>query len=372
MVTATPSPTTAFPTGRPRGRAARKPRQEGRAALVENTLKDAIRITVEVAPYDAACKRVLMEREILSRVVKECVPEFEDCPLDEVSERYILDDPAAKNDDPTGAGSAVPPLVRGIRNDDNDVADGRATFDLAYSAKAPDSAGGRRMFIDLEPQGNAARLPYPLSHRAVYYCARMISSQHGTVFTNDEYQKLRKVYSVWICMGPPKGTENTITRYRFFKEDVVGFVDDEADYDLMTVVMVRLGEPGTAGYNGILGLLGTLFSKDVSSDEKLRVLAEEYGIEPGTELKEGVAFMGSFGEALFEEGVEKGIAEGEARGMAKMAIASIKGLMASMGLPLDRAMDVLAIPMEDRERYAAVIESATEDPASSEAPGIER
>ena len=91
-----------------------------------------------------------------------------------------------------------------------------------------------------------------------------------------------------MCLRPPKGTENTITRYEMAKRDVVGFVeDDSAEYDLMTVVMVRLGEPGTAGYNGILGLLGTLFSNDVPNDEKLRVLADEYGIVPWRAVQGG-------------------------------------------------------------------------------------
>ena len=111
---------------------------------------------------------------------------------------------------------------------------------------------------------------------------------------------LRKAYSIWVCLRPPKGTENTITRYRFSKEDVVGFVeDDSAEYDVMTVVMVRLGEPGTAGYNGILGLLGTLLSREVPNDEKFRVLSDEHGIEPGAGLKEGAALVGTLGELIY-------------------------------------------------------------------------
>ena len=161
---------------------------------------------------------------------------------------------------------------------------------------------------------------------------------------------LRKAYSIWVCLRPPKGTENTITRYRFSKEDVVGFVeDDSAEYDVMTVVMVRLGEPGTAGYNGILGLLGTLLSREVPNDEKLRVLSDEYGIEPGAGLKEGVALVGTLGELIVDD----------------VRIESISNLMASTGWSIDRAMDVLAISVKDRERYRNAIESAAEQEAPS-------
>jgi len=34
------------------------------------------------------------------------------------------------------------------------------------------------------------------------------------------YEKIEKVYSIWICMNPPKNRENTITRYRLVEERV--------------------------------------------------------------------------------------------------------------------------------------------------------
>lgn len=40
---------------------------------------------------------------------------------------------------------------------------------------------------------------YPLIKSALYYCARLISSQLNTVFTGSHYEKIQKVYSIWIC-----------------------------------------------------------------------------------------------------------------------------------------------------------------------------
>ena len=44
---------------------------------------------------------------------------------------------------------------------------------------------------------------YPLLKRAVYYASRLISSQKGTEFTNSDYDKIKKVYTIWICMESP-------------------------------------------------------------------------------------------------------------------------------------------------------------------------
>ena len=38
------------------------------------------------------------------------------------------------------------------------------------------------------------------------------------------YGKLKKVYSVWICIKPPERKQNTITRYRLREENLVGTV----------------------------------------------------------------------------------------------------------------------------------------------------
>ena len=45
---------------------------------------------------------------------------------------------------------------------------------------------------------------YPLIKRGIYYCCRMVSSQYGTVFTSSHYEKIKKVYSIWICTNPPE------------------------------------------------------------------------------------------------------------------------------------------------------------------------
>lgn len=49
--------------------------------------------------------------------------------------------------------------------------------------------------------------------RNLYYCCRLVSSQYGTEFTNSHYEKIKKVYSIFICMNPPNYRKNTINQY---------------------------------------------------------------------------------------------------------------------------------------------------------------
>lgn len=54
--------------------------------------------------------------------------------------------------------------------------------------------------------------------RNLYYCCRLVSSQYGTEFTNSHYEKIKKVYSIFICMNPPNYRKNTINQYSIQEE----------------------------------------------------------------------------------------------------------------------------------------------------------
>ena len=54
--------------------------------------------------------------------------------------------------------------------------------------------------------------------RNLNYCCRLVSSQYGTEFTNSHYEKIKKVYSIFICMNPPNYRKNTINQYSIQEE----------------------------------------------------------------------------------------------------------------------------------------------------------
>ena len=71
----------------------------------------------------------------------------------------------------------------------------------------------------------------------------MISEQYGTVFTNEHFEKMQKVYSIWICPDPAKKRKNGIFKYHTVEETIYGkpYVSPES-YDLMEVVILNLGD----------------------------------------------------------------------------------------------------------------------------------
>ena len=118
--------------------------------------------------------------------------------------------------------------------------------------------------------------------RAIYHCSRMISAQYGTEFIHSEYQKIKKVYSIFVCMTPPKQRQNSITRYRLMEENLIGNVKEPVrNYDLLSVVMLCLGGAEGENYGGVLKLLNVLLSSEAGIVEKRQVLQHDFDIQIG-------------------------------------------------------------------------------------------
>lgn len=181
---------------------------------LKTTIAQGLHVTDDSAGYDAACKRVLSEKAILARIMKSCLEEYKDCDVNDIAEKYIEGQPQV---------SAVPVLpdeggtvISGMDTEDKSVREGTVTYDIRFRAIVPDSEEQIALIINVEAQ-NDFYPGYPLIKRGIYYCCRMISSQYGREFTGSHYEKIKKVYSIWICMKPPQYRENTITRYRLVK-----------------------------------------------------------------------------------------------------------------------------------------------------------
>ena len=160
--------------------------------------------------------------------------------------------------------------------------------------------------INLEAQ-NDFNPGYPLLKRAVYYCGRMISSQYGTVFVKSHYEKIQKIYSIWICTMPTKKWEYNISRYRLTEEHLMGHAQAErSHYDLINIVLVCLGSKSYKQLKGILRLLNMLLLDNISSQEKQELLAKEFNVTMTPHLEKGVAAMCNLSEGIEKRGEKRG------------------------------------------------------------------
>jgi hypothetical protein len=101
-------------------------------------------------------------------------------------------------------------MVVGSDTEDNSDSEGLVRYDLLFDAIVPTTQKIIRLVINIEIQADT-NLNYAIVARAVYYTARPISRQKGTVFNNSHYEKIQKVYSISICPDP-KRKMSTLSR----------------------------------------------------------------------------------------------------------------------------------------------------------------
>ncbi len=307
----------------------------------ETTIAQGLHTTDDSAGYDAACKRVLSEKAILARIMKACLDEYKDCDVNDIAEKYIEGQPQV---------SAVPVLpdeggtiISGLDTEDKSVREGTVTYDIRFRAIAPGSGEPIALIVNVEAQ-NDFYPGYPLIKRGIYYCCRMISSQYGREFTGAQYGKIKKVYSIWICMNPPKQRGNSITRYRLVEEHLVGAATEPVqNYDLLSIIMLCLGGPEGENYDGILRMLDVLLSNETGEAEKRKILQDDYNIQMTQAMQREVSVMCNLSKGVEEKGIAKGHAE--------RALSDLRNLMETLGLTIEQAMAALKVPENERQNY---------------------
>lgn len=282
---------------------------------VKNMLSKSLDATEERAKLDAACKRLIANKIILAWIMKHSMEEYAAYTIEEIAAKYIEGTPEIANV-AVHQDENVPEMITGTGTESTSIQEGTITYDVRFIATHPRSGERVRLLVNLEVQADFYP-GYPLIKRGIYYGSRMISSQYGTEFTDSEYGKIKKVYSIWICLNPPMYRQNTINRYAIREENMIGTLTEKREhYDLMTVIMICLGDPKKA-QSDLLKMLGILFSDEKSAAEKRQILQEELDIKMTKSVESEVAEVCNYGDYVWMKGVTHGEKQGEARGEAR-------------------------------------------------------
>jgi hypothetical protein len=332
------------------------------------------------AKLDHVCKTLIAHKEILAWILKSCTEEFQDVPIDDIVDKYIEGTPivaveAVHQDEPGVQKAKDEPgkYVSGMANEEPSQTEGTITFDIRFEAVAPDDGRVISLIINIEVQADFYP-GYPLTKRAIYYVCRMISAQYGKTFEKSHYEKIKKVYSIWICVDPPNNRKNTITTYEMTEKNIVGNVtESKENYDLMTVVMVCLGDPEKAEYQSVLKMLDVLLSTETKPEEKKKTLSEEFHIAMTEKIESEVLEMGGYGdwvEKKITERVTKRLTEQVTQQVTESVtqqvtesskkentFRNICSLMKTTGWTVEETMNRLDIPQEEQSQYLEMLET---------------
>ncbi len=301
---------------------------------VERTITSAGKAVENMgSAYDAEVRGFLAEKRVLAVILKGCVKEFRDCSLAEIADTCIEGMPQVNAvgvdkdaTNPTADGFAVSmsagDKITAAANDDISKSEGGVRYDIRFLATAPKSGESIRMILNVEAQRDYYP-GYPIVTRGVYYAARMISAQKSVEFTDDHYENIKKVYSIWICYRVPQKRKNTIACYelreRFLAGKAETAAEDTEHYDLMSVLVLGLGDPEQAEKGSTLRMLGTALSATLDSETKKQVLSEEFNIPMTQLIERKVERMCNLSQGIWEESWEAGEKAGREAGESLFA-----------------------------------------------------
>ena len=252
--------------------------------------------------YDAACRNILADKHILAWILKGTLTEYKNSAIEEIIKCIEPPEVGSVKVEDTNA----PERVVGISDSDKDLFEGDIFYDIRFSASTKDTLSN--LIINIEEQ-NDFYPGYPILKRATYYCGRMISAQNGTIFSGQDYGKLRKVVSIWICPNPPKKRENSIVRFSTQEEAIIGIGDyKKSEYDMTSIVIINLGSPSRES-NDVLRLLSVLLSTSVEPRDKKQILEDSFKIPMTVEMTEEAGIMCNLSDGIEKRGIEKGKSE---------------------------------------------------------------
>ena len=284
--------------------------------------------------YDKSIKKVLANKPILARILKFTVNELSTLSLQQI-ESCIDSNSVMLGQTFVEPGLSNPKIISKQLEDDIS-GEGRIVYDLRFVVNLPDGEK-TKIIINVEAQ-RKSNPGYSIVNRGIFYIARLLSAQLNTEFTNNgsdsaQYDNMKKVYSIWICMDCPEDKRDSIVSYSLKPEILYqgnNRLNIDYTYDYVGVVVVHLSGNPECSQNQLIGMLDTLLSKmDVKS--KKQKLQEEFQLPMTLEIDQEVSDMCNLSLGLWEEAVTKGKHEGmllgEEKGRLEARIESLRNMI---------------------------------------------
>ena len=280
--------------------------------------------------YDKSIKKVLANKPILARILKFTVRELAQLSVSQI-ESCIESDSVVIGQTFVEPGLSNPKIVNDQLEDDI-AGEGRIVYDLRFVVNLPDGEM-TKIIINVEAQ-RKSNPGYSIAKRGIFYAARLLAAQLNTEFTNNgsnpaQYDDIKKVYSIWICMDCPDNKKDSIVSYSLSPEILYqgnkNFCLDYA-YDLMSVVIVHLSGSLGCSQNQLIGMLDTLLGT-MDAKMKKQKLQEVFQLPMTMEIDREVNDMCNLSLGLWEEAMNEGRLEGRLEGERMCRLGILKDMI---------------------------------------------
>ena len=192
--------------------------------------------------------------------------------------------------------------IIGLNTENSEVNEGLIRFDIIFYVRMRD--GLSQIIVNVECQKDEPST-YKILNRAIFYVSRMVSSQKERDFVNTNYDDIKQVFSIWICMDMDY---NCMSHIHLTKDEMLKPHDWKGNLDLLNIVMIGVTNdiPERDEKYELHRLIGALLSDKLKEQEKLEIIEREYNIPINREFREEVTTMCNLSDGIEERAVKRG------------------------------------------------------------------
>ena len=275
-------------------------------------IANAVNAAGDKAQYDTRVKRLLAQKSILAHILVKTVDEFKGMKPEDVV-KYIEGEPSIsvvpvepglanmEKTDATGQ------RIVGLNTENAKINEGLVRFDIIFYVRMPSIVGRKnglsQIIVNIEAQKDEPT-EYKILNRAIFYVSRLISSQKERDFVNTNYDDIKQVFSIWICMNMDG---NSLSHIHLTKDEMLKPCNWKGNLDLLNIVLIGITNeiPEHDEKYEMHRLIGTLLSGELKEQEKLDIIEHEYNIPISQEFREDVRIMCNLSTGIEERATEK-------------------------------------------------------------------
>ena len=275
-------------------------------------IANAVNAAGDKAQYDTRVKRLLAQKSILAHILVKTVDEFKGMKPEDVV-KYIEGEPSIsvvpvepglanmEKTDATGQ------RIVGLNTENAKINEGLVRFDIIFYVRMPSIVGRKnglsQIIVNIEAQKDEPT-EYKILNRAIFYVSRLISSQKERDFVNTNYDDIKQVFSIWICMNMD---DNSLSHIHLTKDEMLKPCNWKGNLDLLNIVLIGITNeiPEHDEKYEMHRLIGTLLSSELKEQEKLDIIEHEYNIPISQEFREDVSIMCNLSQGIEDKAIAK-------------------------------------------------------------------
>ena len=308
-------------------------------------IANAVNAAGDKAQYDTRVKRLLAQKSILAHILVKTVVEFQGMKPEDVvtyiegepSISVVPVEPGLANMEKTDAAGQ---RIVGLNTENAEINEGLVRFDIIFYVRMKN--GLSQIIVNIEAQKDEPT-EYKILNRAIFYVSRLISSQKERDFVNTNYDDIKQVFSIWICMNMD---DNSLSHIHLTKDEMLKPCNWKGNLDLLNIVLIGITNeiPEHDEKYEMHRLIGALLSSELKEQEKLDIIEHEYNIPISQEFREDVRIMCNLSTGIEERATERATKKATEKTSEKFILNMYK-----KGYTLDQIADVAETGVDEVE-----------------------